>query len=415
MSKTSGLFLGLHNALEKQLASKLWLLKSIVLVTGISLFFQFPNYTYLKEQLAEVDTYVPKTDAGHNNFWKVLLIQSQAPLKQARFNEIPRHEDVMAYRLTLPTIAYFLGLGPKGMFVALNLFNILFFLSLLIAINAHTKDKVLALLVTIALSTVYVGCSGFIDVMGLTVMVGYALLLLAISFRNPMVIFLSVFLAAYSDERALIGSSLVFFWWLSIDTDTKIKGLKDIIRPRATTYAVVAAWLAYFASKWALGYFFGFNLPLGYVGLYAFFDMYSKLAISLWSTFEGLWIFIIAYFMLLVSRRDVWNILFAFGGLLLICLFAAMTHDLTKSLSYMIVLLPIAIVYLNKHLSRKELRGLATISAIICILAPTVYVLNTVMYTSPLYQEVVLYLKVNYTDLFYPEHIQEMYKNKGVR
>ncbi len=385
-------------------SGRFWLWKSLFVIVACSIFFQFPNYKYFSQQNAQYETHVPAVSKG-NNFWAVLVMQRDNLLVQNTFHECPRHEDVMAYRLALPLIAKVFHLNPFGMFVVLHLCNILFLGLLLYVVHKHTQDKKLAFFLALATSCIYIGCSGFIDAIGLVVIIGYAFIMMSISFRNPLIIILSVLIAVWSDERALLGSTLAFYWWLGIDSGFRFKGIKDIKFFNIRSMSVVAAWGIYFIGRAILTYGYGFNMDLGYQGFYILFDVYDRLGLSIWSTFEGLWILVILLIAMVFVVKDWINGLFILGGFVLLFAGGTVNHDTTKSYSFAFLLVPIAIIYLKNLITLADIKKLVAASALVCMLSPTVYIINTIMYTSPIYQEGLLFIKARYYNQLYTKDI----------
>lgn len=388
-------------------SGKFWLWKSLVFIVLVSLFIQYPNYTYFGQQYAAYADHVPGVSQG-NNFWTVLVMQRDQPLVQNHFYDCPQHEDVMAFRLALPLMAKLLHLDPKGMFILLNLFNVLLLGATLHVIKKQTGDKTLAFFTTLGLATIYLGCSGFIDALGLVVIIGYSMLMVSLASRNPLIIFLAIFVAAWSDERALLGSTFTFFWWLGVDNKFSFTSLREVNFTNIRSLSVIAAWIAYFAGRSYLTYVEGFNMTLGFQGVWIFFEMSNRLLLSLWSTFEGLWLVILTTLAVILMKKDWINVFFMFGGFLLLVLGGSINHDTTKSYSYLLLLLPISIVYLYHHFKRSDIRKLVIMASLVCIMTPTTYIINTVMPTSSLAQEALLFIKARYYDQIYsPEVIEK--------
>ncbi|MDX2003566.1 MAG: hypothetical protein SFW35_14110 [Chitinophagales bacterium] len=326
-------------------------------------------------------------------------------------NKFLEHEDAMMFRLSLPLMAKIFDLNPHGIFILLNIFNVFLLLLFLFLIHKHTKDKRVAFLFTLGVASTYLGCCGFLDVQAGSVIIMYTFLLLAICFRNPIIILFCVLTAAWSDERALLGSTLVYYWWIVIDNKFTFKSLLTKRLFNLSSISVVVAWAIYFLGRAYLVHAYGFrNSLINQQGIYILFDVYNNLQLSLWSTFEGLWLLVLCLMVALIAKKDWVNALFITGGLLFLFLAGVSNHDTTKSHLCMFLLLPIAVIYLHENLLASDLRKLICISSMVCILSPTVYIIKKVIYASPIFQEGLLYIKVHNYEYIYPEEIKKMHR-----
>lgn len=340
----------------------------------VSLFFQFPNITYLKEQVS-----------GEKNYmWHAVEMQAEHPFTKVE-HKAGSHEEKKVFRLTLPIIGHLLGLKTLGLYLFQALLGFFSFWISAILIKRITGDTVAAALFTIALSCVYFGCSAFIDVFGFTDSTAYFFLLLAILWRNPLIIFLAVFAASWADERGLIASSFVFLWFSLID-EHRFQKLTDVLKISKETIAVVAAWVVYFVSRFTYSSVLGIETKTGGIER-AFIESVSKIQLSLWSGYEAFWLLLALFAIVAIVKRHYWLLIIVAGGYFIVAAVALNVFDTTKSMAYGSIGLFVLMGYLAKFIELDQLRRYIAAIAVLCILAPTIFIINTIMYTTTLYQE----------------------------
>jgi hypothetical protein len=222
----------------------------------------------------------------------------------------------------------------------------------------------------LTVSSVYAGVSGFIEFRFLFDSVAYTFLILALLFRRWYLVFLMVFLAAWTDERALIASSFIFLYHLSLRGYDLKSLFRELLNP--TVIAVLAAWGAYFILRFWLSHSCGFKTDAG--GVNDFLTHANNLAIGLWTGLEGAWIFVLAGIIGLILKK---NYIFAFAFILCCCVsaFVAMSvADITRSMAYLLPAVFIGVRVLSKTENPGEMKKYFFTAFLISFLWPCYYV-----------------------------------------
>lgn len=350
-----------------------------VLSLLVSLFFQFPNLTFLKQQYTGEAEYM----------WYVVEQLAEEPFLKRDFPD-GSHEEKKVFRLTLPVIGYIFGIKTLGFYLLQAFFGFLTFWFSAILIKRITGDIAIAAAFTLGLSCIYFGCSAFIDVFGFTDSTAYFFLMLALISRNPLLILSSVFLASWSDERGLIASAFVFLWFSLADQVT-YKKISNVIRFNTPTLAVVAAWVLYFITRFAYSSLLDLETKTGGIDE-AFVGSIAKIQLSLWSGYEAFWLLLFFFAIVAISKKDYWLLAAMVGGYLVITTVALNVFDTTKSMAYGTIGFFIVARYLQQHVTLGDMRKYISSIALICILCPTIFIINTIMHTSPFYQEAFQFL-----------------------
>lgn len=218
--------------------------------------------------------------------------------------------------------------------------------------------------------TTYVGTSFFIDIASYGDFFGYFCLFLAIYHRNPLLIFAFLSLAFWGDERAGVGSGMVFLWWWFVPQWQENKPFK--IQVNTQMLAVIAAWAAYGAVR-------KFYLvdQLGMHDTYKpgeFQEMFGG-SWPVWGfkfvwIFEGWWLIILFAFLCLSVAKDWLRLLAVLGALLAMLVLSLTTYDSTRSGSYGYIVLFLSLVIAQKYLTEKQLKIALFLVALIGFLHP---------------------------------------------
>lgn len=330
-----------------------------------ALFVSFPSYEKL-------------LDDESAKAWEPILQQFESPLTgiSELLAEGERgtgsHASKKTFRLTVPVVGHFLGLGILGALVLQFVAGVLLFYFAADIVHRSTGDRSTALFATLAVGFSSPGIASFVDLGGF--FDGVALFFLAAAIRadRPLWIGTSVFLAAWTDERALIASSLVLLYH-SIRAENRDAqegaGPDETFRItflRPATLAVVGAWIGYFALRFSLAFSLGLETATGGVGLGVFLDQVNMIPMGVWSGLEGGWLLVaLAILALVVERR--FALLAAFLFFLGVVVAVALSVvDVTRSMTYALPALFVAIRILARVDRRSQVR---LYSALACLVS----------------------------------------------
>ncbi len=352
--------------LQRFLAGDRWQWKATLWLVALSLFFQFPAYNYLWAHL---------TGTEINPFWVHIQEQRHHLLT---WTEQPAgsHLEKTTFRLTVPFIAWLLHMDTAGLYIVQFIMGVVMILLTLRFCDRVSGDRVSAFLFTAGLVFTYAGSAAFFDIWGQRDPFGYFFLVLALFTRNPWLVFSSTLLAAFSDERALIASTLVLLHHALVHMQPQEQ---HVARARfgRTVYAVLCAWVVYLMVRFSLSHCMGFRTGTGELGLTMFFRNLDQLLWGLWSGLEGQWLVVLVFVVFLwrVERRH-WSLLFV-GGLGVLAAIAVLVDDTTRSMAYGFIILYPAYAWLMGRADKRQVRVVLFFAFLVSLIHPLYFKLGT--------------------------------------
>ena len=248
------------------------------------------------------------------------------------------HLEKLGFRLTIPVLGKIFRTGKASWLVFTCLSGLIFYPLFAWAVARWMGDRLTAAYLTLAFAASWAGCFFFNDLFfGDTV--AWLLLLAAVACSHPGVIFAAVFAAAFTDERALLGSSATLLFWCV----RPMPGAAGNGAPQRA--AVLAAWAAYLAARMALGEMYDLSTGYTQVGALATFEEHAmtNFPYKALSVFKGLWIWLPLGWLGLAAGRRRWEAA-AYaciaGGMFLVVM---VVYDFIRTVGYFVVLLPVAL------------------------------------------------------------------------
>lgn len=367
------LFTSIQHSIEhraQRFSSKpFWELKLAVLATLLSLFTAFPSYDLAFAGGFSVD-------------WRDLLEQTEHPFtpNPAWIHDDPVgyfHHGSLAFRLTVPVIGNLLHLGMTGFLVLQILALLATFYFVNRAAYKASRDAVTTVFITLGYALIFAGNVLCSDVRGMFDSITLLLLVSAMAVDSPLAIFILMFLAAFTDERALVASPLLFIYGM------KTRGAPSFtLGGRAMAFALGV--VAYVVARIVLGKTLGLTVSL--FPFWTFFlEQINVAFVGALTALEGFWgLVIVSFVTLLAARRR--TILAAYVlclGLLLVA--SVGVRDVTRAMGYAI---PAIFISLSLIADEGDVRLMRTVSLISagCCLFPTYYVggRNLIYLYSPL-------------------------------
>ena len=354
---------------EQFTQSPRWAYKVTLLCLFTSLFLAFPSYENL--------------DLNGGRL-RVVANQKQ-DITSIRNETRALGNNKLAFRLFVPLTARLLHLNMIGCLVMQFLAGVILFYLIARIAEDVTHDRVIAMLTGLAVATIFAGVTSFVDLRGVFDGIALCLLMAAMWFRSPPLIALTVFCAAWTDERAFIASGFLFLWWAMRDSEPDNLRFTSFFKLRPL--AVVAGSAAYLLGRFYVGSKYGLVAQTDGISLTKYLN---NAPMGIWTALEGAWIPVLlaAY---ILYREKKW----LEGGLYLavmcaLILAAISVIDMTRSMTYLLPALPISLAVLRSHKRSYDLRFIMLAAAIICILWPTYYAegKNTIWWFWPLPMQV---------------------------
>ena len=349
---------------ERLTRGRAWRVKVLFFAVALSYFMAFPSIDVIRS--SEFD-----------RTWTALQRQFDAPF-EPRVYEPQSHEAKTALRLTVPVFAHIVGIGQRGALVLQILSGVVVLWLALDVAFAATGDRATAALCAIGLATTFPGVAAFADdYRGLFDGVAYALLLASMRIRSAPVVAACVFLAAYTDERALISSVLIaMWWWVRGEAADQARLGRRPVREWSPIAAILVAWVAYaFTRRW-LVMEAGLSTPVGtaaHVGATTFITQIAGFPFAAWTALETLWVPVVAAIVVL-AVRDRWAELAVLTLTIVAVLVAANSvTDVTRSAGYVFPALFVAVAVLRASEGVGRLRSLMATCSALAVIVPTYY------------------------------------------
>ncbi|TDB60875.1 hypothetical protein [Arundinibacter roseus] len=370
-------YAGITLFVQKHTQSKYWLWQLTGICTLLSWFLAVPPYT------------VGLT----SDAWAFVQIQA-ADLLHPHHLEVYIRRENMIMRWMLPFVYTLTGRSVIGVLVLQAVLGFIFLYLSSREVFRVTQDKVLTTFFALAFANIFVFSWFLIDLAGYGDSFGYFFLLMAMLFRNPVLIFISMQGAFFTDERGVIASAYVVLWWvvqyLFKKTASERSSLVTIFQSAFTpqVLAILAAMAAYvpFRSFIMNNYFPDHAYTtIGTPVLFADLHRWG-LGNSLWTSFEGMWLLMGAAVLVLYKTRNYWYAAACAFGFLILLVTGLLVHDVDRAFGYGFPFILIANRVLSYYVPRHEHRKLMFIIALICLISPMCYTLgyNKIIWAEPL-------------------------------
>jgi hypothetical protein len=350
----------LDRALDRLLCGSYWKYNALAVILAVTLFRAFPSYDALRR---------PYVEATWHNVQPLLEHPFADPGKLPAAEEDARLGN-LRFRRTVPLLAYVLHLRRNGLLVAFALAGIVLLLGTLHTVELVSCSRKAAFFVCLAVACAWPGEAAFHDLRG-----GYfdavalCLLVLALAASSPAVAALCVFLAAWTDERAFLASAFVLLFAISRRT---IKGWRSLIGGKPA--AVIAAWVAYLASRAWLASAGLLVTTSGGLGLATFVDQFNAVPLGTWTGLGGCWILTgCAIISGVLQKRHRMTVCFC-GVLGLMVASATAIADITRTMSYGLPAVFLAISVLARGEPVRRIEKLTLLAGAIAFATPTYYV-----------------------------------------
>ncbi|WP_247233238.1 hypothetical protein [Telluribacter sp. SYSU D00476] len=361
-----------YASVESFTHTRYWQLKLSVVLFGFVLLTTYPNY---------LDILV---DPAPRTTFSYFYDKVASPLSPVTFDE-KTHGSKIAFRLTVPLLAKLINVGHTVtgkdillIYLIQSLLLIPFLLMLIRLLNRY-MDSVSTVFLVGACSATYLAKAFFWDYECWFDGYAYFFLLAGMCFRRRWLVFATLLLACWTDERAVIALGSVYLFHRLRENDFTLQSLKDLLPQRRylDASAVVLLVIAtYGLIRWWLTTTFGLSTPSGLkagVSLsFLPFQLKHRL-IGIPFTFEGLWIpFALAMWALIDQRLRLLAGLLL-GGMLIHTIIAYCVFDITRSLAYAFPLIIIAAILMARDYAHNR-KQILMLVMLICVLIPTHYI-----------------------------------------
>lgn len=380
----------IENRLLLAFSSSSWLHKILLICIFISTLSAFPRYDYVYE--------FQNLHKNSHGAWGVLCLRATNLMDMSLIEAGDSHTRKLTFRLILPIL---LKLFHQNVWLIVIFQGLLgSFMMYLIAkiVYQLTSNKLTTFYFTLATSSIYFGISAFWELGGFGDSIAYAMLIVAMYYRNPLIIFFAISIASWTDERGFIAGGYIIFWWLcknSINTKMEFKELfKQLFSKQ--TLAIVMAWACYIAVRIWLIKKYHIVVDTHQIGGFMLGPEHSSsIGLGLWSSIEAFWVLILVTGFIMIGNWREMRFIFAgyVFSILFLCLTSCMVSDINRSISYGYPLILISMLIMNKYISRRELHYFTAFLSLICLIHPLLLTFgsNKVVWAYPLPYQVLIF------------------------
>ncbi|GGN10163.1 hypothetical protein GCM10010967_52510 [Dyadobacter beijingensis] len=356
--------------------------KLTLFAVALSLFLAFPPYALLFNHL---------TGNGVSlDAWVFIQNQAQDILHPQDMDYDIRREN-MIFRWTLPLLSFLTGHNVLLILIIQAVLGVLFLYKVAGYIYSISGDKVITALFVTALANIFVSVWAFADVHGYGDEYAFFFMLLALLSRNPLVIFLSLQVAFFTDERAVIAGGYLLLWWMGTKAyKNNDFSLLSLLRWAFTGESLVVwvAWAIYFTIREYVQMTYFPHHSYSTIGTPVLLANAHRngLGSSIWGAFEGTWLILAAAFVVLCLTKRYWLLLALLAGFAVLLATGIYVHDIDRALSYGFPFILLAIFILINTASTTSVRLILFFTAIICVTHPQVFYMgyNKILWLEPL-------------------------------
>ncbi len=299
-------------------------------------------------------TRLTRCSGQHDPIWETINKQVDHPLSPIVIENISYHEAKLAFRLVPPILAKILPSSDLcdrmiWLFLLQNIAGLIFIFLLIRLTEKNVSDRFLRILVPCCFCVLYTANSFFCDLTFFFDSFAFLFLLISISYSNFFIICISLFLACFTDERALIACGFVLLYHLlRSPKESKITG--SVIAP----FVVIPVYLG---ARFYLQYHFGLHTPHGPGTGVGIREVLSKnswdtISLGIFSAFKSFWLILLLGVFYLKGR--IARIIYA-GTLLCIVGVGISVYDFSRSISYGFI--GILIILFEMHKKEVEPAG----------------------------------------------------------
>lgn len=260
--------------------------------------------------------------------------------------DIVSHLYKTSYRLTIPLLSRVLPFGIWAWIVLPGLSGLIFYPILCGVLAQFTGNRVTATLLTWN----YAICSATQFFFGRFYILygdGFAYLLLAVVAlsNRPWLIFTSVCLSSFTDERALVATTILYFLRSLRDHTLHTWRFRALFPSNGAMWAMIAACFSYLIGRLSLHAFFGLENDDSAVltSKELLYHLRYSIPDLLFATFEGLWVLPVLALLSAVAARNIQWVIAYIGALFFALAPSFLVIDLERSLGFMFPVLLAAV------------------------------------------------------------------------
>jgi hypothetical protein len=334
-----------------------WKARALFLVLSVSLFRAFPSYDALSTPFAQAT-------------WQHAQTKIEHPLvDMSRLFPPGSHESKLTFRMAAPVLAHVLHIRQPGLMALSMVAGLLLLYCVLSVTYRLTGSRKAAAYTCMATACTWPGATafhelrgGYYDAIAICALIG------ALCSVPSVVTAACVFVAAWTDERAPIASSLVFVFWM---TEDRTSG-----RPRFSSkhVGIVLGIAAYIATRAYITATYSLT-PIvlsGGVGWRVLSGQMNVIPWAVWTGLAGQWLLVGCGVAAAWLQKQRMIALLLCVALACVMGAAVCVIDITRSIAYCLPAVFVAMSLLRREPTR-WLERVAFMSCLVSVIFPTYY------------------------------------------
>ena len=338
-----------YNLLHDFTSGKLWIVKSVVFCTVLSLIISFPSLELLVEHTGRIKDFIRQCD-NLTGFW------------------IGNETSNLHFRITQVLIVKLLGGDFRiALFIQFisGIFSFYFLLKLIYNI---TENRINSLLFVASFAVTVPGISSFIQLDGNFDGLAISFIIAAMYIRNIFILPTLIILGSFTDERAFLAAGFIVIFNL-LDNQLGKVNLKKLLRKEVLS--PIIGMIIYLLIRLFLKNKYNLvlheQLMISSTG-WKLLDQINIIPITIWTTLEGFLIILILCLYPFWNTKKFLSIFFLIN-IFFILLLAFSVHDVSRGLIYLFPSTVIGIKILFKHLNENQFKNLILTTFCICLLS----------------------------------------------
>jgi hypothetical protein len=305
-------------------------------------------------------------------FWETVKIKADDLLHPLTHLHPSSGISKKVFRLLIPMVMKYTHLSPIGIIV-LQYINgfFLFVFSYKLSLKI-LNDRVSATLVTAGLAFIFFGRTSFFEI-NWTTFDGFSfcLLILALYYEKPFLVFLFSFLAAWNDERAFIALVFVYLFKAIFSRNLFSRyQIKKIFTRDFNVNSPLIAVAAYLFIRYYLSMTYDMHTPTTGANYTVLLRTTPFIPMSLWTFLEGFWLLFISVIIFLLYRKYYILIIILGFSLFPLVMISSFVTDMTRSGAYIVPVIFLLLKYLVSELKLSDLRLILLLVFLVSLLFP---------------------------------------------
>ena len=337
--------------LEKQTLKNHWLFTTMFLCTLISLFFAFPSYEAIDPSVGRLKLFLMQCNSI-TEFWQ-------------NYNYTN-----LSYRITVPLFLNIIGGGLISSIIMRHIVGVILFGLCSLIIFKFTKDRVSALLFSLALALTVPGFTSFCEYRGNFDGIALFLIILAFHFRNPFIVISCLIFGFFTDERTLFSIGFLIVYGIMI-SQYNFNNKKRYVN--LYNFSILVGLFSYILLRlWIyLEYHINIQEILQMSNGWILLGQINNIPLALWTGLEGFWLIIFISVYILIKNKDFIPASIYIFTIVVLAIAGNSVTDSTRSIMYIFPATIIGVKIISDNTDKNEVRNILLLTLFFSFIWPS--------------------------------------------